>query len=446
MGKNTQPQVENEQKVQTKYDRKMEKRRKQEEKEKKQAKIMRISVIVICAAVVVAIVGAIAVSIANKNTIVKDVYATIGDNEITKLEYDYYYSQTLNSYSYLMSYSGASSTSDLESMQYSENMTWKDFFDELTVEQIRQIKILVDDAAANGYTYDVAEDYEKSLDTLKTEAETAGVTLADFYKSSYGEYATQSNLEPFIKETLLANAYHAYLKEQNKPEAQEIKDYYEENKQAYDKVDYRSFAIAADVATDASEEDIEKAMADAKSKADAMMEARLGGADFRELCAENATETNKATYENTETDASLNEGIYYYAVPAAISDWLYEDGRAEGDITVMEDAEYNQYYVVEFINKYYDEADDATISDTISTSRVYDYLQEKKENYPVTDVKGELKYLTIEETAEETVDEGVTEETTDVSTEETTETAAEKTATEVAEDTTEAADGETAAE
>lgn len=433
MAKNTQPQVGNEQKVQTKYDRKMEQRRKQEEKNKKEAMITRIVTIAVCAVIVVAIVGAIAASVLNKNTVVKDVYVTIGDHEITQLEYDYYYKQTLNSYSYLMSYTGASSTSDLESMQYTDNSTWKDFFDELTVEQIRQIKILVDDAEANGYSYDVTEDYKTSMNTLKTEAETAGITLAEYYKTSYGEYATQKNLEPYIKETLLANAYHAHLKEQNAPEAQEIKDYYEENTKAYDKVDYRSFAIAADVATDASEEDKEKAMADAKAKAEAMMEARQGGADFKELCLENASEANKATYENTETDASLTEGVYYYAVPTSISEWLYEEGRAEGDITVIEDAENNQYYVVEFINKFYDAADDANISDSISTNKVYEYVQAKKENYAVTDIKGELKYLTIEETTEdvavEEATEAVTEETTEAA-EDTAETTAEETVTE----------------
>ena len=50
--------------------------------------------------------------------------------------------------------------------------------------------------------------------------------------------------------------------------------------QSYDKVDYRSFIFDAEAAEGASEEEVNKAMSDAKSKAEAMLEARQGGADI----------------------------------------------------------------------------------------------------------------------------------------------------------------------
>ena len=118
------------------------------------------------------------------------------------------------------------------------------------------------------------------------------------------------------------------------------------------------------------------------------------------VCLENASEENKAMYEDGETDASLREGAYHSSIPSVMADWLYEDGRGEGDLAVLKDADSNQYYVVEFVKRYYDEADDGNISNTISSERVLEYIENIMESYTVTDQKGKLKYLTIEDAVE----------------------------------------------
>lgn len=384
-----------EQKVQTKYERKMEERKKQEEKDKKASKRVRIIGIAVCVVIIVAIIAAVVISVNNKKTSREEVFIEVGNHEVTKLEYDYYYNQILNSYSYVMAYAGMDIETDLDT-PYSEDLTWRDFMHQLTAEQIAQIKALTDQAAEKGFEYDVTEDYKNAMDGLKTGAENAGVTLAQFYKSSYGDYATEKNMEPLIKETLLSNAYYAHLKEQVAPTEQEIESYYKEKTLEYDKVDYYEFIFTTDLAEDASEEEIDKAMAEAKEKADAMMAARKEGADFKELCIQNASQEDKATYEDTEKDIVLNEGVYYYATPSVTGDWLYEEGRVEGDIAVMEDNTNHQYYVVEFIKKYCDDADYEKIKETVISNQMFEKVEQLKENYPITDTKGTLKYLTIE--------------------------------------------------
>lgn len=405
MAKNNKPQTENVQKVQTRYERRMEERKKKEEKDKRDEKLMRIGAIVVCFGIVAAITASITISVLNKNAALKGTYITVGDHNLTKLEYDYYYNTAsnnyVNTYGSLLSYMGLDATLPYDEQQYSDTMTWKDMFDQMAVEQIQQTKALADDAAAKGFTYDDTEDYANLLSNISEGAATAGVNLGDFYQSTYGDYATESNMQPIIKEGLLAAAYYDELIAQNAPTDGEIDTYYEENKQSYDRVDYRSFIFKADIAEDASEEDITAAMADINRQAEAMKEERQAGADFKELCLSNASEEEKAAYEDTETDASLSEGVYYSGTPGVIADWLYEDGRAEGDITVIEDEANNQYYVVEFINKYYDEADDANISNTIASDRTAEYITGLMEGYTVTDHKGDLKYLTVE-TATET--------------------------------------------
>lgn len=403
MAKGNKPQVDKEQKVQTKYDKKMEARKKQEEKDKRDAKILRISSIAICALIVAAIAISIFASVWNKKTATKDTYVTIGSHLVTKLEYDYYYSMLKNnyvsSYGSLFSYMGVDATQDIEGQQYSDNMTYKDYFDQMTVEQISETKALVDDAAKNGFVYDVSEDYEEIVNGIVSGAEAAQTSVKEYYKAMYGKYATEKNMESFIKDGLLANEYYNHLIEQNAPETQEIKDYYGEHVRDYDRVDYHSFAIAAQTEEGASEEDTDKAFMDAENKAKDMKEALEDGKDFRELCLEYSSEENKATYEDEETDASLREGAYYSSIPSVVADWLYEDGRTEGDTAVLEDATNNQYYVVKFMSRYYDEADDENISNTISRERAREYIDGLLVNYGVTDVKGELKYLTLEEEA-----------------------------------------------
>ena len=152
MAKKTAPEAGSEQKVMTKYDLKMEKRRKQKEKDKRQEKITKIVFSVIGIALVAAIVISVALSIITKQTALKGTYIQVGDHKITRLEYDYYFNSTVNAYLASMSaympveYLGLDTTRDFAEQQYSEDLTWKDMFDQMTVEQIKQMKAMTDDA------------------------------------------------------------------------------------------------------------------------------------------------------------------------------------------------------------------------------------------------------------------------------------------------------------
>lgn len=407
MAKNNTPDVKKQEKVQTKYDRKMEARRQQKIKEKREEKVTKAVAAVIGIVLVAAIVISVAVSVINKNNALKETYIRVGEHDLTQLEYDYYYQTTVNNYltnyGSLLPYLGLDTTVDFDKQDYMDGLTWKDTFDQMTVDQIKQNKAMVDDAQKTGFTYDTTEDYANFVSGVEQSASAAGVSLKEYYKASFGTYATEKNIEAFVRESIVAGAYYDHLLELKAPSDEEIKAYYEENTQTYDKVDYRSFTFNAELADDASEEEISKAMEELEEKADAMMQARKDGGDFEELCIENASEDVKADYEDTETEYSLSEGKYYAGITAVMADWLYEEGRAQGDVTVIRDDESKACYVVEFINRYYDETDDARISSTLASANVSEYINGLVENYQVVDVKGELKYLTVttqEEAAE----------------------------------------------
>ena len=122
------------------------------------------------------------------------------------------------------------------------------------------------------------------------------------------------------------------------------------------------------------------------------------GADFETLCIENASEEAKASYEDETTEYSLSEGTQYSGTATIMGDWLFADERKENEIAVLEDATNHRYYVVEFIKRYFDEADNETIANTMASTKVTEYITSLAAAYEVTDVQGDLKYLTIPET------------------------------------------------
>ena len=517
-------------KVVTRYDRRMEKRKKEEEKERRSWKRFKIVSIVILAAVAVSIVFSIGTSFYNRYTVLNQTYFQVGDHDITRLEYNYYfnnvYSNYLSMYGSYVSMMGLDTTVDLDEQTYpgNENMTWKDYFDQSAVEQIQQIKAMADEARENGFEYDSSEDMASYETEIAAQAESASVSESEYYTLMYGDYATPSRIETFVEENLLASAYYNHLVEENQPADDEITAYYEENKNSYDTVTYRSFyfevdtsageetgseeTTAAETTTAAEEttveettldtaeetaeettaaeettveetttgaeetaaeettaaeaetetaseeetgmtdEEIAAAMDELKVQADEMAARLEAGEDFEDLCVEYASEDQKENYGGEE-DGSLTEEGSYFGAPSVAADWLFDESRQEGDITVLESESLNRYYVVQFISRQNDEeTTNESIGNLLASQVVSEYVTEIAQEYTVTDVAGDLHYLTVPEESTEAAETEIateTDETAETAAAEATETtetaAAETTAaeTETAAETTEAA-------
>lgn len=377
----------NQQEYKTKYDRKMAERAMEKKKEERQLKIMKIVGVILCVAVVVAIAAPIISNVVKKQQALNGTYVKIGDHELSELEYDYYYysavNNYINTYGSFISYLGLDTSVDFDKQQYDETKTWKDYFDQMTVdEQIKPIFALLDEAQKNGFTYDAAEDYDAYAASIQEAADNAGVSLSDYYRNYFGPYATASNVEDFIKNGYISSAYYEQLVADNAPTAEEVKTYYDENRNAYDQVDYKSIAFETpEFEEDATDEEKAKDLEDRQKQAEDVL----------------------AQIENGDTvdGFELTEGAKYSAVPSSAAAWLFDDTRAEGDIQVFTDDSTSNVYVVQFVKKFYDEANDETISSSLASQTVSAQLQEVADRYEVVDVKGDLKYLTIPETTTE---------------------------------------------
>lgn len=445
----------------TRYDRKMEARRKQAAKDKRNSIIAKTVVIVILIGIIGTAGYFITDYLVNAHKAAKDTYLTVGNHDISQLEYDYYFNSTvndyLNTYSYFLAYMGLDTSLPYDEQNYSEDMTWQDYFEQSTIEQLKQTYALMDDADANNFEYDPGEEYDEYIVTVKETVKESNTTMRNYIKTTFGDYATKSNIRPFIENTLIASAYYEQLLEDNTPSDDEINDYYSENQHNYDKVTYYSFSFdkasyettedttddaetsdAGTTETDTEEDtandtedsteenttddaeesddsdtlendaeenetdDSEDSASLAYSDAQTMAARAEDGEDFEALCYEYATDDKKDTYNTEDSEASLTSAVTATGINSLFEDWLYDDSRKEGDITIITDEESGIYYVLKFVSKEYDESCTDTISSSLSSTATDEYLTELTENYEAIDIKGEIGYLqTSDDSAEE---------------------------------------------
>ena len=154
----------------------------------------------------------------------------------------------------------------------------------------------------------------------------------------------------------------------------------------------------------------------ARTLAEEMVSRLEDGEDFEDLCHEYATDDAKANYESEDTEYSLTEGMTCSSTNISYSDWLSDESRKAGDITIIEDSTTGTCYVLKFVSRTYDESCPDTISSTLSTEAVNEYLDTLLEGkYEAVDLKGEISYLTSSEEESDSEDTSDTESLLDTS-------------------------------
>ena len=372
----TENKEQTEQKVMTKYDRKVQKRKEEKEKEKKEERISTaIGIVVLVALVCLVASFPIRTYLATHET-----YVVVNGEAVNKVEFDYQYNLTKNNYitqygSYL-TYFGLDTSKDLSTQMYSDTLTWQDYFEQNAVESLKQNKALMAEAKAAGFTYDTTDEYNTFKETIKTSAAAAGVSDKEYVRSIYGSYATMGRIEEYVKNDMVMNAYYQKLQEDNAPSDDEIQSYYEENKATYDSVDYRLTTIEAELPTEPTElaDPVEETAADTTGTTDgtAATDSTQDTA-YQPSDAEiaKAMEDAKVLADDAEQtvakDGEAHENEKKSSVNYLISDWLFDDARKAGDTTVITNDNSHCYYVVAFEKRYLDETPSADVRVIIPT-------------------------------------------------------------------------------
>ena len=365
----TENKEQTEQKVMTKYDRKVQRRKEEKEKEKREERVSTaIGIVVLVALVCLVASFPIRTYLATHET-----YVVINGEAVNKVEFDYEYNLTKNNYitqygSYL-TYFGLDTSKDLSTQMYSDTLTWQDYFEQMAVENLKQSKAMKAAADAEGFTYDTTDEYNTFKETIKTSAASAGISEKEYVRSIYGGYATMGRIEQYVKNDMVMNAYYEKLQEDNAPSDDEIQSYYEENKATYDSVDYRLTTIEAELPTEPTElaDPVEATTApDAATDGTATTDTTQDTA-YQPSDAEiaKAMEDAKVLADDAEQtvakDGEAHENEQKSSVNYLISDWLFDDARKAGDTTVITNDSSHCYYVVAFEQRYLDETPSADV-------------------------------------------------------------------------------------
>lgn len=324
-------------KVVTKYDRKVQRRKEEKEREQKRKKVNTIIGAVILVALVVLVVSfPVRAYLATHET-----YVTINGENITKVEFDYNYntvvSDFVNRNGTYLAFFGLDVTQDFSTQMYTDKLSWKDYFEEITVDNMKRTKGLKAEADAAGYEFDTAERVAEFRSAMKDAAKEAKVSTKNYVKQIYGTYATLDAIAGYVAESARVNAYYQQVSEGMAATDEEIEDYYKEHAEDYDSVDYYVESFLAETTSEApTDEEIEAAMNTARDLADA------------------AVDTLDQTGEEMTNDK-------YNDVEYVLADWLFDDSRKEGDTEVIEDADNNMYYAVRFTRRYLDETPTANL-------------------------------------------------------------------------------------
>ncbi|MBQ7954830.1 MAG: hypothetical protein IJ282_03710 [Lachnospiraceae bacterium] len=356
MAENKKSATETTEKVMTKYDKKVQKRKEAELKAKKEKVKSRI----ISTAVVLVLIAVVAYFPIRKSIALSSAYIEIGENKVTELEFEYYYNMAVNTFvtenSYWLSYLGLDTTKDLAEQQYTEHITWDDYFQQTAVNNLSQVKALAKEGKEAGFEYDATADVELHNETMKTEAAANNMPVKNYVKVLYGEYATLKNIKDIVAESYYAVAYYDHLYDSQDVTDDEITAYYNENTKNFDSVDYKLITVEADLpegekttdaegketTADPTDEQIAAAMEKAKAEADSKLAV-------------------------IDTEGVLTKNAKYASVSGYYADWLFNEARKAGDTTVIENTSGNSYYVLKFENRYLDETKSVNVR-VIATS------------------------------------------------------------------------------
>lgn len=310
--------------------------------------------------------------------------ATIDGEKYTASEVNYFYQTAyrnfVNQYSYFTSYMGLNTNATLRSQAINETaaamlgielpkadenaaddpnrdplmpqgMTWHDYFLNEALENMTAIQAALKAADAEGFQYpdSVQVQYEDNMASLRSTAAASGVSVSQYLKANFGAGLTEKAYGEQLMRVLRYGAYVDAYQNSLSYSDSELESAYSADTNSYDHVSYEvvSFSGAAESTTDAdgntvepTEQESAEALNAASEKANAVVSGFQAGGKLEDLADE-----HEGTYNKTEKGS--------YSAGSALSEWLYDQGRKDGDASVVTDG--TTLYAVVFHDRFRDE-------------------------------------------------------------------------------------------
>ena len=262
---------------------------------------------------------------------------TIDGETYNAAEVNFYYQNVyrgfLQSNSYFISYLGLDTNASLKSqtvnataasmMGVEEGSSWHDYIMDNTVKQMTMVQRGLKQAQEEGYQFpaSVQEQYEDSLNSLKTSAESTGMSVKAYLQRNLGAIMTEKVYNQQVLRMLQYQAYAQSYSDSLTYSAADLQAAYDEDPDAYCSVDIEYVSFTTGLSSDATDAEKSAAMEEAKAKAEAVLAAYAEGRSFEESAGD-GTYTHLAHADRSVTSDMLT--------------WAFAADRTEGDTTVAE--------------------------------------------------------------------------------------------------------------
>jgi len=314
-----------------------------------------------------------------KNTIA----ATIGDRKLNSVEFNYYYTDTINEFyndwynqssedpdAYLYSVMGLDTSLPLnEQIQDEETgKTWADYFVDAAIDQAKSDYAMYDLAATDD-TFALPEEDQQTLENvmnnLSTYAKMYGMSVNKYLAAMYGPGASKKSYEAYYERSLIATAYTNAHKDSITYDDAAIRQYESDKLDNFTSYTYYNVYMSYSAFLQGGTEDEDGATTYSDEEKNAARAALKAAAE--KLATAKSLDELKALTETIEVvdgySVTVNESyrVLHTSLNATLSDWLCNDARQEGDIEAIpnyvkdedgnETDQANGYYVVLFGGK-----------------------------------------------------------------------------------------------
>ena len=354
-----------------------------EQKEAKKVKLytaafVAVLAVLIVVAAVIGVTQAVTTSgMREKNTVAMNVNGA----DLSNAELNYFYIDVINNfYSQNGSYAalfGLDLTKPLNEQVYDDATgdTWADYFLESAKTNATAVYAVTQAAEAAGHTL-------SDEDVLNVETAVSNITIygsmygypdaESYLKAMYGNGATMKDYRAYVEKTLLANSFQNAYAESLSFEDADLRAAEAENFDEYSSFAYNYYYLAAtrfqeggttaeDGTVTYSDEEKAAAVAAAEEAAKTLTAENITTIEALDAAiAALPVNAENATAASTRYDAQR-----YTSITADIAEWLSDDARKEGDMTIIPNVSTNDagnevvngYYVVRF-----ESADDNTFA------------------------------------------------------------------------------------
>lgn len=271
-------------------------------------------------------------------------FIRIGNRPVEYPEFQFYYKVVTDQYLEDHTREGFDQNKSFEEQSYNDQLSWADYFQKLTVEEIQKVDWALDQIRTEKTEISVEHQVKEQLAELKNTASLQNLTLEYFLQYYYGEHVTEEGFRQYLTDYYTATEYFTQLEEQTKEtlSLDQIEDYIDEHEDTFQTVSYRSFAFPYEEGQEKTAED----------QANTFLEQINTEEDFQRLCLDYISEEERPAYE-----ANPNYTVVHtqkQKLTGASKDWLTDTDRKNGDTTIIQNAEEKNYTVMYYLQSQQD--------------------------------------------------------------------------------------------